>query len=213
LNDLEELSAALKNVGAVYYIPPAFNAAEEQYGSNVIAATIRANVSRLIYHSVLHAATLAMPHHIRKSRVELALRESPLYWTVVQPAMYIQTVFLSFDRAASELRPGFNAEGLFTPIDIEDLSEAAAIVLTQPGHEFATYELAGAERLSFKNMAEALSRIMRAPIAVHPVKSDVLAARAASRGFGAEAAREIKAMLDHYDAHGLIGNPTCCECF
>ena len=137
---------------------------------------------------------------------ELALRESPLVWTIVQPAMYTQTVFNSYDRASHELRPGFDSDRLFTPIDLEDLGEAAAIILTQSGHEFATYELAGAEQLSFEGMAAVMSDVLGVPVAVHAITSDALSARAVSRGFSVERARELKAMLDHYDAHGFVGN-------
>jgi uncharacterized protein YbjT (DUF2867 family) len=206
LDDLGMLAEALRNVGVVYYIPPVFNAAEERYGANVIAAAGSAHVSRLVYHSVLHASTPAMPHHLRKSHVELALRESPLHWTIVQPAMYVQSVFNFFDRTLRELGPGFDIDRPFSPIDIEDLGEAVAIILTEPGHEFATYELAGADSLSFREMAAVFSRVLEEPVTVHPVKSDVLAARSTSWGFSVEAAREFKAMLDHYGAHGLIGN-------
>lgn len=206
LDDPASLSAGLRGAAVAHYIPPTYNAAEERFGANVIAAAIAAGVPRLVYHSVLHAPTPQMPHHLRKSRVELALRESSLAWTVVQPAMYVQTLyaFLSADRSA--LTPGFDVRRPFTPVDIEELGEAVARILTEDGHAFATYELAGAERLSFEEMGRAIGRAVGKPLAVRAIDPALVAAQAAARGFGPQAIDELLLMMAHYDAHGLVGN-------
>src|SRR3546814_12498945 len=78
LADRVGLAKAITGSRVIHYIPPVFNAAEEAFGASVIAAAMDAGAARLCYHSVLHASTPAMPHHIRKSRVELALRESQI---------------------------------------------------------------------------------------------------------------------------------------
>lgn len=66
-------------------------------------------VSRIAYHSVLHSNTLEMPHHIRKAGCERLLRHSPLSWTILQPAMYVQTALGFFDAEAGTLTPPFHA--------------------------------------------------------------------------------------------------------
>ncbi len=206
LDDHASLVAGLSKSKVAHYIPPVFNADEERFGANVIAAAIAANISKLVYHSVLHAPTPAMPHHLRKSRVEYALRESALAWTVVQPAMYSQTplAFLSADRTS--LSPGFNVDRPFTPIAMQDLSEAVANVLLEDSHAFATYELAGSERLTFTDMAAAIAQIIGKPVQAHAQDAQVVQQQAEGRGFNASAARELRLMMDHYDQHGLVGN-------
>ena len=206
LADPQSLASAMRGARIVHYIPPTYNAAEEQFGTNVIDAASLAGVSRLTYHSVLHAPTPAMTHHIRKSRVELLLRESPLAWTIVQPAMYAQTPLAFFDRERAVLAPGFDVTRLFTPVDVADLGEAVAAVVAETGHEFATYELAGAERLSFVDMAAALARVIGASVAARSATPETVTAVARARRFSDGALDELRLMMAHYDRHGLVGN-------
>ncbi len=207
LDDVAGLTAALEGVTVAYYIPPVFSPAEKRFGSNVISAAVAAKLPRLVYHSVLHAPTPSMPHHQRKAMVELALRESPLTWTIVQPAMYMQTPLAFLNAARTKLTVGFDLCKLFTPVDLEDLAEAAATILLESGHDYATYELAGAERINFRDMAEAMSRALGWPVAARSIPSALVSGVAAMR-LGPRVLFEMKAMLDHYDAHGFAGNAT-----
>ncbi|MBB5684892.1 SDR family oxidoreductase [Sphingobium boeckii] len=207
LGDVRSLLSAIEGAAAIHYIPPVFDSREEEFGRNVIAAAEAAHCPRIVYHSVLHAATPDMLHHWRKARVELHLRHSPLEWTILQPAMYAQTVLAFLDRANGTLTPGFDITRPFTPVALQDLSRAAAVVLTEPGHGYATYELAGPERLDFGSMARQLSDLLGRPVTA--VAGDAAArveAVAAGLGFGPSAAAELRAMLDHYDRYGLVGN-------
>ena len=206
LADQDSLSTGMEGVRTVHYIPPTYDAAEESYGVNVIAAAGRAGVERLVYHSVLHAPTPAMPHHWRKARVEMLLRDSPLAWTILQPAMYVQTAlaFLNPDRTA--LSPGFDVGRLFSPIDLTDLGEATARVLTESGHDYATYELAGSERLSFEDMAGIIAAATNRPVAARALDPDLVLRQAEQRGFAGIALDELRLMMAHYDRHGLVGN-------
>lgn len=206
LADVHALAGALAGAATVHYIPPVFSAREEEYGANVISAALGAGGPRLVYHSVLHAHTPAMPHHHRKARVEVALRDSTLAWTILQPAMYAQTPLAFLNAARTRLTIGFDPRRPFTPVDLEDLAEAAAAVLLNAGHEYATYELAGAEKLGFNQMGEVISRALGREVSVHALPSAVVAGVAATH-FGPRAVFDVKAMLDHYDAHGLVGNP------
>ena len=206
LADRDSLSAGMEGARTVHYIPPTYDTAEESYGENVIAAAQRAGVERLVYHSVLHAPTPAMPHHWRKARVEMLLRDSSLAWTILQPAMYVQTAlaFLSPDRTA--LTPGFDVGSRFSPVDLMDLGEATARILTEPGHDGATYELAGSERLSFEDMAGVIADALGHPVAARALNPELVLKQAEHRGFTGTALDELRLMMAHYDRHGLVGN-------
>jgi uncharacterized protein YbjT (DUF2867 family) len=66
-------------------------------------------------------------------------------------------------------------------------------VLLEDGHASATYELAGPDRIGLAGMASAISGVLGRSISVRRVAPEV--------------APDMQAMLDHYDAHGLVGNP------
>lgn len=208
LADQASLKAAFAGAKVVHFIPPLFNKAEERYAANAIEAATAAGVGRFVYLSVLHSDTWQMPHHHRKAAVERVLRDSDLTWTIVQPAMYVSTPLLYLDKASLVFRPPFSTRRLFSPIDNDDLTHAVANILTQPGHEFAVYELAGPAPLTIADMADALSKLLGRPVRAElGTPDDALR----GRGFSPESEAEARAMYAHYDAHGLPGNGKALE--
>lgn len=201
------LAGAVAGARTVHYIPPVFSPREEEFGADVLTACAAAGVPRLVYHSVLHAESPDMPHHWRKFRVEQALRATRLDWTILRPAMYSQTPLSFLDRARATLSVGFDPERPFTPVDLNDLARAAARVLLEDGHAERSYDLAGSERLTFAEMAAAMSRVWGHPVRVRRVPATLVAVVAARR-FGRRSVPLTRAMLRHYDASGLVGPDT-----
>ena len=106
---------------------------------------------------------------------------------------------LFLDAGKGQLTAAFDPHQPFTPIDLEDLAEVAAAVVLDDGHAFATYELAGADRIDLAGMASVIGQVLGRSVSVVRVP----AAEVAS---GGRAPADIQAMLDHYDQHGLVGN-------
>lgn len=207
LTDPDQIARAIDGACAVHLIPPVFNDGETVFARNAIIAARRVGIDRLSYHSVLHAPTEAMPHHWRKAQVEQIVRDSPLAWTILQPALYMQTGFTFLDRDAGTYDCPFDPDQPFNPIDVIDLADAVATVLVGDGHEHATYELAGTEQLSARDMAQAIGATLGTTLELRRVQPESFAkARAARRGLDARQTRELLAMYSHYDAHGLVGN-------
>lgn len=207
LRNAETLAAAFRGADSIHYIPPSLDDRDPDYVANIIDAAGRAGVVRAVYHSVLHSNTPEMPHHIRKAGCERLFRHSPLAWTVLQPAMYVQTALAYLDADAGVLSPPYDPARPFTMVDEADLAEAAAIVHTTGGHAYATYELAGTEQLDFVAMGERLGALLGRPIVVRAADTEAYVTRfAAARGLSAGQARERRLMFDYYDRHGLLGN-------
>lgn len=205
--DVDQLIQAIAGTSALHFIPPVFNTLEPLFAANIIVAAESAGVSRICYHSVLHAPTPAMPHHLRKSQVELMLRESSLVWTILQPAMYMQTCFTVLDQSASAYTPPYRLDAPFNPVDLSDLAEVAATILTEDGHEYATYELAGTQALTSIEIVEILRAAKGGDIAFRQAPTEAFAsALAERRGFSDKQTAELIAMYRHYDGHGLPGN-------
>jgi uncharacterized protein YbjT (DUF2867 family) len=207
LCNVETLAGAFRGADSIHYIPPSLDERDPDYVVNIIDAAEKAGVARVVYHSVLHSNTPEMPHHIRKAGCERLFRHSNLAWTILQPAMYVQTALTYLDAEAGVLSPPYDAGRPFTLVDEADLAEAAAIVHTNDDHAFATYELAGIERLDFVAMGKRLGAVLGRPIEVRAVDTGEYVARfAAKRGLSAGQARERLLMFDYYDRHGLLGN-------
>ena len=79
--------------------------------------------------------------------------------------------------------------------------------MTQPGHEGATYELAGPHALSQDDMATILSELLSKPIRAEATSIDQMRKEAEAAGAPAERINTMCLMNAHYDTHGLIGNP------
>ncbi len=116
-------------------------------------------MKRFVYHSVLHPQIEAMPHHWQKMRTEEMLFASGFDLTVLQPTAYMQNILGVWDGIVRDgaFRFPYPAATRLSLVDLDDVAEAAAIVLTQDGHEGATYELVGTAPLSQTEVASSLS--------------------------------------------------------
>jgi uncharacterized protein YbjT (DUF2867 family) len=209
MRDEPTLTRAMQGVRAVYHICPNVHPDEIVIGMTAIAAARAAHVERFVFHSVLHPQVEAMPHHWNKLRIEEALFESGLAFTILQPAAYMQNVLAEWPTIIGEgvYRVPYSIDAPFTPVDLEDVAEAAAITLTQAGHAGAIYELAGPEVLTPAAMAEALSRRMNRPVRAERVVVEVWARGAERSGLNTYAIDTLTRMFRYYDRHGLWGNP------
>ncbi|HMD82821.1 MAG TPA: NmrA family NAD(P)-binding protein, partial [Anaerolineales bacterium] len=92
MRDEAAIRSAMNGVRAVYHICPNMNPDELVIGKLVIAAGLEGGVEHFVYHSVLHPQAEMMNHHWQKMRVEEALFESGLPFTILQPAPYMQNL-------------------------------------------------------------------------------------------------------------------------
>jgi uncharacterized protein YbjT (DUF2867 family) len=213
LGDVRSLIAAFDGATSIHYIPPSLNPRDSEFFGNIESAAQKTGVSRFVYHSVLHPHTPAMAHHMRKAETEVQIRHSTLSWTVLQPGMYAQSALMFLDADAGALTPPFDLSRPFTLVDDSDLADAAAIVHTTAGHSFASYELAGPERLDFAAMGDTIGDLLGRSITTRKVDVATVVARiAATRGYNDDQARENRMMFDYYDLHGLVGNPNTLRC-
>lgn len=207
--DLPSLARATADVRAIYHICPNVSGDEMRFASAIAAAAATNGVRRFVYHSVLHPQIEAMPHHWQKMRVEEMLFAKGFDLTILQPTAYMQNLLGAWRRIAEEgaYRIPYPAETYLSLIDLDDLAEAAARVLTDGGHIGATYELAGTMPLSQNEVAATIGAALGRTIRVEVEAVDTWEARAQERGVGDRERATLVAMFRYYAAHGLVGNP------
>jgi uncharacterized protein YbjT (DUF2867 family) len=205
-----ELRRAVENTRAVYHICPNVHPDEVEIGRSVIAAAKEAGVEHLVLHSVLHPQTEQMPHHWSKLRVEEALLESGLTFTTLQPAAYMQNLLAGWKLISEDgvLRNPYPVETRLSLVDLEDVAQAAALVLTKGGHSAATYELAGTPPLTQTEVAANLSEALGRPVRAEAEPIEAWEARARTAGLGDHQRATLVRMFHYYERHGLIGNPS-----
>ena len=92
-------------------------------------------------------------------------------------------------------------------VDLEDVAAAAAIVLTEPAHQGAIYELTGAEALTPTDVATILSHSLGKTVRAEAVSLDVWEERARQAGLGDYQVDTLIKMFLYYESHGFWGNP------
>ena len=213
VGDIQEASMmrlAANGVRAIYHICPNMHPDEFRIGQNMMAAAQSAGIQHFVFHSVLHPQTEKMPHHWHKLMVEEMLFESGLPFTILQPTAYMQNLLASW--------PAISGQGLYTTpypvtsrlslVDLQDVGEVAAKVLTESDHIGANYELSGTKPLAQTDVSDILSQQLQRPVIAQEIALETWRAHAESAGvLSAYAIETLVKMFRYYANYGLEGNP------
>ncbi|HCW54102.1 MAG TPA: hypothetical protein DG753_10265 [Clostridium sp.] len=101
----------------------------------------------------------------------------------------------------------FVKETCMNMVDLNDVAEAAAIILTELGHTYATYELCGPENISLADMVAAMKENFGHEIKVKTIQDEELTERLKIAGIGEYRIDGLLKMFKHYNEHGFVGNP------
>jgi NAD(P)H dehydrogenase (quinone) len=204
--DESTIQSAVKNVRAIYHICPNMNPNELEIGKLIIDSAKQNGVEHFVYHSVLHPQIEVMNHHWQKMRVEEIIFESGIPFTILQPAPYMQNLLASWKSIVEDglLRIPYSVDSKFSFVDLEDVAEVAKIVLTEPNHKNAIYELAGTMPMSHVEVAEALNKALNREI--HAEKIEIEIWKQNARGLSTYAIENLIRMFEYYDQRGLVGN-------
>jgi NAD(P)H dehydrogenase (quinone) len=199
---------ATASIRAVYHICPNMHPQEVEIGDRAIAAARANHCQQFVYHSVLHPQTKAMPHHWAKGRVEDALLASGLPFTILQPSAYMQNVLVQRLAIVEQgvYTVPYPLESRLSMVDLLDVAEVAATVLTESGHTGATYELAGSEALTQTAVAHMLSSHLAKPVRPAQMPTDTWAKQAELNGYDTFQIETLINMFNYYAKFGLIGN-------
>jgi NAD(P)H dehydrogenase (quinone) len=209
MRDVSTLTRSTKDAHAVYHICPNVSPDEIAIGKAAITAARETGVEQFVFHSVMHPQTEAMTHHWKKLRVEEALFESGLAYTILQPASYMQNVLGGWKAIVERgvYTVPYAVETRMSMVDLEDVAEAAAVVLSEPGHLGATYELAGPEVLTQTQVAQILSKHLKRPVHAEQITIEAWSHQAQASGMGEYQIETLIRMFQYYDRNGFWGNP------
>ncbi len=209
MDDPHALSQALRGTDAIYHICPNVNPREVIFAKALVTAATKLGVSRLVYHSVLHPQIEAMPHHWNKLRVEEMLFSSGLEVTILQPTAYMQNSLAEWDRMANFgiYRVPYPVETRLSLVDLDDVAEVAALVLTTPGHSGATYELVGTPPLNQTEIARTFGGALNRFVQAEAVTVEAWEQRARTAGMDDYQRDTLIKMFCAYARDGFTGNP------
>lgn len=209
----ESLAKAVSGCAQVIHICPPMNPGEADLAKRMTDLCLENKVERLVLYSVLHPLLSDVRHHHLKLQAEEYLVNSGQVYTILQPGRYMQHHQILWNEimATAKHRMPFSIEAKFNIVDLADLAEAAAIILTEAGHEAATYQLAGPHSLSQIDMARIISDVTGKTITAEAKPIEEFQAGAEKAGMPAGRIEQLTIMNNHYDKHGLIGNAKVLE--
>jgi len=210
--DQEAMNEAFKGIRAAYHICSTVNPDEVRIGQIAInAASSSARIEHFVYHSVLHSVLQDLPHHQKKLVVEEIVVNSGIPFTIIQPAILMQNILQGWrslsEEGIFEQRFFKSKETSICMVDLEDLAEAASIILTKPGHSGATYEICGPENLSMADMLAAFKQNFEREVKVQATPDEKWSAQMKKHGLGDYQVNTLHTMFHHYKEHGFAGNP------
>lgn len=194
----------LEGATALYLVWPNFDPRERAGAIALLDAARAAGVDRVVYHSVLRPQARSMPHHAAKDRVEEHLDASGLAWRVLQPCAYADNLDAGLPQVAATGRfcSAWGLDRGQSLVDVRDVADAAAVLLTEDGLDGGTFEAAGPESLTAGRIAELLGEHLGRPVRPVDVVPDGPVPPLAD--YAAHCSRR---MFDHYRAHGFTGSP------
>lgn len=132
---------------------------QEQQVYNVIAAAKQAASPHIIRHSMWGSEKSRIVQ--QGSRAEEAIISSGLPWTLLRPTFFMQNLMMAAGTIASDGRIYWDtSHGKIAMIDVRDVSDVAAAVLTQGGHEGQSYTLTGPAAISLQDVATTFSNVL-----------------------------------------------------
>lgn len=158
---------ALAGVETLFMVSAAESADRVAEHRSIVDAAAAAGVRHVVYTSFLGASpdavfTLARDH----AATEQHLRDSGMGWTFLRDAFYLDLVPQLVGDDGVIRGPAGDGRAAF--VAQEDVARSAVAVLRDPAaHSGATYELTGAESLSFAEAAELLSAARGTTISFH----------------------------------------------
>jgi uncharacterized protein YbjT (DUF2867 family) len=207
----KDVTDAMHGIDRIYHICPNVSPDELSIGKRMISAAQASGVGLFVFHSVLHPQVEAMPHHWLKMRVEEALFASDLSYVILQPAAYMQNIApeLNSIEAQGVYSVPYSIDAQFSLVDLKDVAQTAAIVLSETGHAGAVYELAGSERLTPRQVASIFGKCLNADVRAEEISIDTWRTRVS--GLGSYQIDVLSRMFAYYDKHGLWGNSRTLE--
>jgi uncharacterized protein YbjT (DUF2867 family) len=163
---------------------------------NAIDAARRTDVQLLVRSSIIGADRESPAEFVNAHTTsDRYLEDSGLPFAILRPNLFLQNV-------PGSTIPSIDASGTFyadagdariSMVDTRDVAAVAAVVLTEPGHTNAHYDVTGPEALSYADVAAKLTTTMGRPISYVAAPDD--AARQALLGAG----------LNEWFANALVG--------
>ncbi len=213
LQDARGLISAAVGVDGVFHIGPAFDPRESDMGVTMVEAAKAAGVGKFVFSSVMHPSISKMTNHASKRPVEEAVYESGMTFTVLQPAIFMQTMepgWTEIIRTGRFALP-YSRRVKTSFVDYRDVASVAAEAFVTDKFDNGTFELCSPGMYSRSEIAALMSEALELRIEPGEMAFDVWADKLQIADGPVRAG--LKRMYAEYNQFGFRGgNPTVLKC-
>ena len=217
LSDPKVYAEALDGCDSVYHIGPGAHPRELEMGFALAEAAKRVGVKHVVLLSLLQPFIDIIQHRYKLDH-ELALVKAGLNFTALRPCDYMMPEVYVAPAMHTGFLPTYHedASRKHSYISLEDLTDVALKVLVEgSAHYFATYELAGPDKIDTHGMAWILSRVMGREIkAVVKKPQDLIDVLWEHRDPSADFTHQeqiVRSIMAWYKDYDFVGNPRTLE--
>lgn len=203
--DTASISAALEGVDKVLLISGSAVGQRAIQHANVIDAAKAAGIQYLVYTSAPKATTSALILAPEHKATEESIAASGIPAVILRNGWYTENYAgqLAQSAASGELVASVG-DGRVSSASRKDFAEAAAVVLTEPGHLGNIYELSGDVAWDYTELAAAISTVTGTDVAYRAVTPEEHAALLTAAGLD-EGTIGFVVALDGNTRDGLLG--------
>lgn len=175
---------SLLGVDRVFFMRPPHMSDASEF-EPFVSAMKEAGVRQVVFLSLMGVErNPVVPHHA----IEKLLRREQLPWTFLRPGFYMQNLSTTHLRDIRErdevFVPAGNGKTSF--IDVRDIAECAAVLLTTEGHVNRAYTITGREALTYGDVARLLSEATGRDIRYTKPGGRAFARHMAEQGFASD---------------------------
>lgn len=201
----ETIEPAVKGVDKVYLLT--WNGpTQAQQVQNVLDVATRVGNPHIVRHSMWGSEKSRI---IRQGdQAEEAIKSSGLPWTMLSPTFFMQNTMMAAQTIASDGVIYWDVdEGKISMIDVRDIVDTAAAVLTGTGHEGKSYILTGPEAISFHDVADTFSDVLGREVRYISVPHEAAFQSMVSMGMPEWISRGYGELMDGF-SEGFADRPT-----
>jgi NADH dehydrogenase len=175
---LKGCDAVINLIGIIREFPSrgiTFERLHVQATANLVTAATGAGIRRYLQMSSLGSRPNAISaYHQTKWRAEEIVRNSRLEWTIFRPSLIFgpHDAFINMLAAQLRLAPIMPVIGSgryrLQPIHGDDVARCFVRALSMPETIGQTYELCGADRLSYEELLDAIAQVLGRPRPLKP---------------------------------------------
>jgi uncharacterized protein YbjT (DUF2867 family) len=205
LLDPNVVKSIFKDVDGVFLLNPVGNT-EASEGLFAVNGARMGGVKKIVYMSVHKVEdAIHLPHFGSKLPIELAIKSSGIPYTILRPNNFFQNDYWFKD---AMLQYGVYPQPIgdkgLSRVNVIDIAEAAAITMTEKGHDGKTYNLVGPDVLNGPKTAEIWSGALGKSIAYAGNDLDAWEQQFLQY-LPAEVVFDFKIMYEHFQQHGFLG--------